>query len=239
MTTMSPRQKERAERLQLLANQVTLARLLLVATLAAVVGIAGRIDVAAVLLVVAIWLTDVVDGPLARLGRPPGMASRPEGQALDPVVDDFAYAIGFVVLFGEELVPLALLTLVIATRCIFTVIRITGLAMGRPFAKPRVSGKAMGVSLGLGQIALFAAAAGVMSSVSPSTFKAPLIWAMGLACVIGLVDFLYANRAVVADVLVSRERAPAAAPAEPRPHPRIAVGWRPMPLRSATEREHP
>lgn len=198
MSGAGAREQERAERLQLLANQVTLARLLLVAALAVAAAGAGGIGASAAALVIAIWLTDIVDGPLARLGRPPGVRSRPEGQALDPVVDDFAYAIGFAVLFGAGLIPLAFLALVIATRCIFTLVRIAGLAMGMPFPRPRISGKAMGISLGCGQIALFAAAAGLLGGAEPDAFKAPLVWAMAGACLVGLVDFLQANRGVIA-----------------------------------------
>lgn len=186
------------QRLQVLANRVTLSRWLLVVALAAAGAVLPDASGLALALVLAIWLTDVVDGPIARRGQALGAAHRPEGEVIDPVVDDFAYAIGFAILLDQSLVPFAFLALVIAVRCGFTLLRITGLAQGRPFARPRLSGKAMGVSLGMGQIVLFSATAGVAPQLGEPTFRAALVGTMTLACAVALADFVRVNRNVLA-----------------------------------------
>lgn len=218
----SDSRRERGEQIAVLANRLSSTRFLLVIALAVVASLSsGRLTALAATLVIAMWLTDVVDGPLARMGQRLGATLRPEGQAIDPVIDDFAYAVGFVILLDRGLVPLAFVALVVTTRCAFTLIRIVGLAQGRPFARPRRSGKLMGVCLGLGQIVLFAGAAGLTPGLGEN-FRESLVWPMSTLCVVALLDFFLVNRDVIA-AAVRQPRTQAPAPARSQPKERVAA----------------
>jgi phosphatidylglycerophosphate synthase len=228
--------RERGEQLTVLANRLTLTRFLLVVALAAVASLSPRLTALAAALVIAIWLTDVVDGPLARIGQRLGAAPRPEGQVIDPVVDDFAYAIGFVILLDRGLVPPAFVVLVVTTRCAFTLIRIVGLAQGRAFARPRRSGKLMGVCLGLGQIVIFSGAAGLAPGFDWESFREALVWLMSTSCAVALLDFSLVNREVIAAaVRQPRTKAPAPSVSQPRERVAASVSAR-TPLQSAVGR---
>lgn len=206
---MIARDEKRGELLLVLANRLTIARFALTASLGLIVVLSPPgVWQIGLMLIVVIWITDVLDGLLARRGMRLGSARfSPDGQALDPVTDDFAYAVGFVALYSAGIVPLALVALVLAVRSVFTMVRIVGLVQGRGFARPRRSGKVMGVSLGGGQIIGFAALAGIPIPTG-SLWHDGLIWLMASTSAVALVDFVAVNRDVVRAVVSRSEPAP-------------------------------
>ena len=214
------------ERLLAWANRLTLSRLALVIALGiASAATAGSISSLTVVLLTCIWLSDVVDGPLARRGQRLGAAPRRDGQALDPVVDDLAYAVGFVVLCEVGLVPLGFVLLVLLVRCTFTLTRIVGLTQDRPFPRPRITGKVMGVTLGLGQCCLAAGAAWTLAPFDQDGAQTVILVVMTTTCAIALADFCFVNRAVAREAVSPRRTEPE--PAEVRrPAARPAPGQR-------------
>lgn len=192
---------EAGDNLVALANRVTATRFALVVLLALVAALfPGGAATLSLALVICVWISDVVDGNLARAGGA-GAAGSPGGRAFDPAVDDLAYAVGFLVLSVEGLVPIWFVFLVLTVRSVFMAVRIVALAQGEPFPAPRFSGKGMGVALGLGQILLFATSAGILTALSRSGPHAALLAGMSVAALVALADFVQAHRGVLLGLL--------------------------------------
>lgn len=219
--TGSASDRERGGRLLAAANRLSLARLAFVCLLGAVAaGHPATISWLEVGLIATLWTTDVLDGRLARRGQSLGAAPRADGRALDPVIDDAAYVVGFAVLLAAGIIPLWFLALVAITRSVFTLTRLTGSAQGHSFARPRITGKVKGVALAGGQCALAALAA---ASELGAPERSALLAAMTVACAVALADFAYAHRRVYAEAVRPRplqplrQVSPARQAAEPSP----------------------
>lgn len=191
------------ERLVVLANAVSISRLALSIALIPVYELAGSAASAAALAMVClIWASDIVDGRIARAGHRRGARPRRDGQVIDPLVDDFAYAAGFLVLLSAGMVPLWFVSLVILSRCLFGIVRMVGLNHGRPFASPRLVTKLKGVAFGGGQIALFAAMAWPQSPLAATPTTNALIAMMTTVCAVAIAEFVVrVNWRVLRDLL--------------------------------------
>lgn len=104
----------------------------------------------------AMWLTDALDGWVARRGWERGARRRLDGAALDPLMDDVAFVCGFLILFGAGVVPLWFVAGLFVSRVLFALIRMTGLAYGESFGYPLLATKLNGAVLALGQLVLLA-----------------------------------------------------------------------------------
>lgn len=193
----------RGELLTAFANAVSLSRLVLSIALIPVYELAGSgANVAVFWMVCLIWASDIADGRIARAGYRRGAHLRRDGQALDPLVDDFAYAAGFLVLLSADMVPLWFVALVMASRCLFGIVRMVGLSHGKPFARPKRVTKIKGVAFGVGQIALFGALAYPQSPFGAEIVGNLLIGAMTAVCLVAIAEFVVrANWQVLRDLL--------------------------------------
>jgi phosphatidylglycerophosphate synthase len=191
------------ERLVVLANAVSLSRLVLSIALIPVYELASSSANSAVLTMVClIWVSDIVDGRLARAGHRRGAQPRRDGQVIDPLVDDFAYAAGFLILLSAAMVPLWFVSLVILSRCLFGIVRMVGLNHGRPFSSPRLITKVKGVAFAGGQVALFAAMALPQSPLAETPTADVLIGVMTAVCLVAIAQFVVrVNWAVLRDLL--------------------------------------
>lgn len=143
------------EKLLVVANALSLSRGI-AALGVLVMSLAGA--PAAIVLAVAslMWLTDVLDGHVARMAWRRGARSRTDGAALDPMMDDLAFICGFLVLLEAGVAPLWFVAGLLSSRVLFAVIRFTTLAHGEPFARPQPVTKLNGAVLAVGQLLLLA-----------------------------------------------------------------------------------
>lgn len=119
--------------------------------------LAGVSVVAVLLVAAAMWLTDVLDGWVARRAWDRGARKRTDGEVLDPLMDDVAFVCGFLILFGAGVVPLWFVAGLLVSRVVFALIRMAGLADSETFyAGPLPITKFNGVVLALGQLLLLA-----------------------------------------------------------------------------------
>jgi phosphatidylglycerophosphate synthase len=119
-------------------------------------ALAGASASAVLVIASAMWLTDILDGWVARQGRDRGVMPRTDGAALDPLMDDVAFVCGFLVLFSAGVVPLWFVAGLLVSRVLFSLIRVTGLAHREPFARAQPMTKASGAVLAVGQLLLLA-----------------------------------------------------------------------------------
>jgi phosphatidylglycerophosphate synthase len=143
------------ERVLVLANALTLWRGIAALGIL-IMGIAGAPWIAMFALAVPMWVTDVLDGAVARRGWKRGAQPRIDGKALDPMMDDVAFVCGFLVLFGAGAVPLWFVAGLLVSRVLFALLRMLSLAYDESFARPLFATKFNGVFLALGQLLLFA-----------------------------------------------------------------------------------
>lgn len=190
------------ERLVVLANAVSLSRLALSIVLIPAYELVGTANAVVLAMVCLIWASDIVDGRLARAGHRRGARPRRDGQVIDPLVDDFAYAAGFLVLLSAGMVPLWFVALAVLSRCLFAIVRMIGLNQGRPFATPRLATKLKGVAFGGGQIMLFAAMTWPQGPLAASSTRYALIAAMTAVCAVAIAEFVVRiNWRVLRDLL--------------------------------------
>lgn len=190
--------------LLVVANALTLSRLVVNSLLVATYAVFGVAAAQALLVLVIVgWLTDVLDGQVARIGHR-DIDPRPDGQALDPLVDDFAYTVGFLVLMNIGVLPLWFVMLALGSRTLMAGIRIVGLAQGRPFAPRNELTRAMGVAFAGGQIVLFAVVAYGDSAASAGNVPAAAVVVMTAMCIVAVARFVYCNRRIPLDLLRTR-----------------------------------
>jgi phosphatidylglycerophosphate synthase len=190
------------ESLLVLANGITLLRLLLSVSMVAVDAIFGRGALDVLLwMTCAIWVSDVLDGGVARAGMGNDVEQRRDGETLDPLVDDFAYTAGFVVLLSVGAVPAWLVAMVIMSRSLFAMIRMVTLAQGLPFARPLPVTKAMGVVLASGQIGLLWALAKPHSLLADHTVSLTIWTMMAAACAVAIIQFAAKHGEIVRSLL--------------------------------------
>jgi phosphatidylglycerophosphate synthase len=137
-----------------LANALSLSRgIAALAILAS--SLAGAPMIAVLAVAAPMWLTDALDGRVARRGWDRGALRRIDGAALDPLMDDIAFVCGFLILFGAGVVPLWFLALLLVTRILFALIRMLSLGDAEPlFALPLLATKINGAVLAVGQLLL-------------------------------------------------------------------------------------
>jgi phosphatidylglycerophosphate synthase len=182
------------ERLLVVANAVSLSRGVLAAAL---VGcyLLGTPPAVLAAVVIVLWLTDAADGRIARLGHR-RTAARLDGQALDPLMDDLGFVAGFLVLLDAGLVPVWFVVALLASRTVFSLIRMIGLARmaqnapGMSFARPQRLTKLNGASLSVGQIVLFLALAGVDGGLAVGTITAGVVAVMSTTSVVSIYQFV-------------------------------------------------
>lgn len=191
------------------ANYVSTARIF-AALAVACVGVHGRSAAyVSFALVVLIWLSDAVDGTIARVAssRAGWDEPRTDGTVLDPLADDAAFIIGFAVLAGARSLPLYFLALIVVSRGAFGIVRSVGLATERGFRGSSPLTKAMGVILGAGQMYFFAEL-GFPHLLSTSTATHNLIVvAMAAVCLYVTIWFAVVRNGDVLGSLFTR-RAP-------------------------------
>jgi phosphatidylglycerophosphate synthase len=224
-----------ASRLHEIANAVSLGRFAGAVLLLAVYLVAGNDGwVAAFWIVCVIWLSDIADGRIAREARRRG-GTRRDGQALDALVDDFAYAAGFLVLMDAGVVPLWFVTLALMSRTLFALVRMVSLVQGREFPAPRTATKLKGLAFGGGQIVLFASLAYPRSSPHGDIVTDLALAGMTTACVIAILVFVVrTHRYPLIDLVWSRRAASHLA----APHKAPAPDARAQPTRPF-DREEP
>lgn len=142
-------------RMLVIANLVSLSRGVAALALLAM-SIAGVPAVALLAVATGMWVTDAVDGRIARLGWDLGARPRTDGAALDPLMDDVAFVCGFLVLLDVGAVPLWFVACLLASRVLFALIRFVGLIHDGQFATPQRVTKLNGAVLAVGQILLLA-----------------------------------------------------------------------------------
>jgi len=124
-------------------NIVTLSRyagaLIFVAACAA--GAGAPWSTLVLILLIAVYTTDIVDGELARRrpDRPPTV-----GQVLDSATDSYTFILVFIALFVAGAIPLITLVVVVAGRALFDLIRFVGFALDHVYAAPIPLSKAKG-----------------------------------------------------------------------------------------------
>ncbi len=144
------------ERELVAANAISLSRG--VAALAVLaMGLAGASATPLLVVATAMWLSDVLDGHVARRACRRGARERLDGQILDPLMDDVAFVCGFLVLLAAGVAPLWFVAALLVCRVLFALIRMLGLADPRSFfAVPVAVTKASGAVLAVGQLLLLA-----------------------------------------------------------------------------------
>lgn len=119
-------------------------------------SLAGASAIAVLAVASAMWLTDALDGWVARRGHGRGARARTDGAALDPLMDDLAFISGFLVLLDANVVPLWFVAGLLASRVLFALIRMTGLAHAERFARSQPVTKFNGAVVAIGQLLLLA-----------------------------------------------------------------------------------
>lgn len=132
------------------ANVVSLSRGLLAVVLL-LLYCAGAPDEVLVFCAVTMWLTDGVDGWIAR-----NYGSRPSGKIVDPLMDDLALLAGFLILLDLSAVPLWFVAFLFASRVLFSLVRAVGQQQSGQFAGSRTVTKLSGACLAVGQCLLLA-----------------------------------------------------------------------------------
>lgn len=137
------------------ANGISLSRGVMAVIL---FGISQAGGPAALVLFLALpmWATDTLDGIVARFGHARGATARTDGALLDPLMDDLAFVFGFLVLLEARAVPVWFVGGLLASRVLFSLIRMSGLAYGKTFARARLVTKVSGTVLAIGQLVLLA-----------------------------------------------------------------------------------
>lgn len=135
------------------ANAASLSRGVLALSVF-VAYLAGGSSSLVLVLLCATWATDLVDGRLAQIGWKFGAKPRPDGQALDPLMDDLGFVFGFLMLADIGLIPIWFLGALLTSRFMFALIRIMGGLRNESFAKPMLITKLCTATLGSGQIVL-------------------------------------------------------------------------------------
>lgn len=176
------------ERLLVLANALSLSRG--VAALGVLVmSLAGVSPVVVLALASLMWLTDILDGQVARRAWKRGARRRTDGAALDPMMDDMAFICGFLVLLEAGVVPLWFVGGLLASRVLFAVIRFTVLAHGEPFARPQLVTKFNGAVLAVGQLLLLAHAGLPRTIIGGDGLILPVIAVMTATTVYSVARF--------------------------------------------------
>jgi phosphatidylglycerophosphate synthase len=154
-----------------------------------VMSLAGASAAAMLAVASVMWLTDAVDGWVARRGHRRGASARTDGAALDPLMDDLAFIGGFLVLLSAGVVPLWFVAALLASRVIFALVRITGLAYKEPFARSELVTKISGAVLAIGQLLLLAHLAFPDSLVGGAGLVTVVIAVMTLTTTYSLICF--------------------------------------------------
>lgn len=142
-------------RLLVAANALSLSRGLAAVAIFAMYAFGVR-GLALVMTATAMWATDALDGWVARKGHKLGAQRRTDGAALDPLMDDVAFIIGFLVLLDAHIVPLWFVAALLTSRVLFALIRFTGLIHADRFARSDPITKFNGAVLAIGQVLLLA-----------------------------------------------------------------------------------
>lgn len=120
-------------------------------------SLAGVSPIAVLAIAGPMWLTDAIDGRIARAGWRRGARRRLDGAALDPLMDDVAFISGFLILLDAGVAPLWFVAGILASRVLFALIRMVGLSFTEPFfARPLFITKFNGAVLAVGQLLLLA-----------------------------------------------------------------------------------
>jgi phosphatidylglycerophosphate synthase len=144
------------EKALVVANSLSLSRGIAALGLLAM-SLAGASAIAVLLVASAMWLTDALDGWVARRGWARGARPRIDGAVLDPLMDDVAFVCGFLVLLVADAVPLWFVAGLLVSRVLFALVRMTSLAYAEPsFARPLLVTKCNGAVLAIGQLLLLA-----------------------------------------------------------------------------------
>lgn len=150
-----PRLELSPDRALVLANVLSLSRGIAALCIFAM-SIAGAPVVAVLAVAAPMWLTDALDGFVARNARDRGASLRSDGAALDPLMDDVAFVCGFLVLFEAGVAPLWFVTFLLLSRVLFMLVRLLGAVYREPFARPLPLTKLNGAVLAIGQLLLLA-----------------------------------------------------------------------------------
>ncbi|MEX2105619.1 MAG: CDP-alcohol phosphatidyltransferase family protein [Solirubrobacterales bacterium] len=154
-------------------------------------SLAGASAVVVLSVASAMWITDALDGWVARRGHSRGATVRTDGAALDPLMDDLAFISGFLVLLGAGAVPLWFVAGLLGSRVLFALIRITGLAHEQPFARSEPVTKLNGVVLASGQLLLLAHVGFPGSFVGSEALATALIAAMAATTAYSIFQFAF------------------------------------------------
>ncbi len=176
------------EKVLVAANVLSLSRGVAALGLLAM-SLAGASVLALLLVAAAMWSTDAIDGWVARRGWARGARPRLDGAALDPLMDDVAFACGFLILFGEGVVPLWFVAGLFVSRILFALIRTTGLAYDQPFARPLPVTKLNGAVLAIGQLLLLAHLSSSGSFLDSDAFVVATIATMTATTIYSVVQF--------------------------------------------------
>lgn len=154
-----------------------------------VMSLVGASPVAVLAVASAMWLTDALDGQVARTGWKLGARARTDGAALDPLMDDLAFIGGFLVLLNAGVVPLWFVAGLLASRVLFALIRMTGLAHEEVFAQSVLVTKVSGAVLSIGQLLLLAHVGFPGTFIGGDWLVVPVIATMTAMTVISVFQF--------------------------------------------------
>jgi phosphatidylglycerophosphate synthase len=142
------------EREMVAANAITLSRGI-AALVVLALALAGEWGLPLLVVASVMWLTDALDGYVARHAQHRGARERVDGKILDPLMDDVAFICGFLALLAAGAAPLWFVAALLVCRVLFALIRMLGLAERRAsFAGPILVTKASGAVLAVGQLLL-------------------------------------------------------------------------------------
>lgn len=176
------------EKVLVVANAISISRGLAAIGLLAM-ALAGASASALVVLASVMWLTDVLDGQVARWGEGRGATLRTDGAALDPLMDDVAFICGFLALLNVGAVPLWFVSALLVSRVLFSLIRVTGLAHREPFARAQPVTKVSGAVLAIGQIILLAHVAFPETAVGSDRVAVAVIATMTMTTAYSIFQF--------------------------------------------------
>jgi phosphatidylglycerophosphate synthase len=146
----------RPEKILVAANALSLSRGI-AALIILALSLAGVSPIVVLAVAGPMWLTDALDGQVARAGWRRGARRRLDGAALDPLMDDVAFVCGFLILLEAGVAPLWFVAGLLASRVLFALIRMVGLSFTEPFfARPLFVTKFNGAVLAIGQLLLLA-----------------------------------------------------------------------------------
>ncbi|WP_167969216.1 CDP-alcohol phosphatidyltransferase family protein [Lentzea indica] len=154
-TEQTPRVPELRRRRVDLPNLISLFRYL-GATGFAIASLAPShhfISAAILALLIFTYLSDVLDGYLAR--RAAGRIA-PEGRVIDSAADSYTFIVVFLALLRLDATSEGVLLGIIAARSIFDLTRLIALSRGHEYAAPTSLTKAKGLVYALSSIALYA-----------------------------------------------------------------------------------